>query len=552
MEIPFLAIDFKKDYRHLLRRTRDVLIFDWRNLQFNPLRPPPGVEPTKWLLIVSDIFCQVFFPSTASASKNLLLSLLDCLYREHGVYQGRDSFPTIRELDARLDPANLKEKVPSQSLQQMCTCRNKTRPMAELLGFMLNGDPGFPLEQLLEKNVVFEFDGLTGEYQEFLVNMILHWVFSYRIDNGHRGGLRHVLVFDEAKMVYAQNRAAPTAYITRLTSMARELGEGLIVADQMPSSLGEAIKANVFATVALNLSSMKDIQATAYAMGLNEEQRQYLMSLPVGTAIVRFADRYTRPFLLTIPRARILKNVSDAEVEDHMRPLLARMNGRQPEEGPVDVASRSGRKHPPQESDTFLPASFPDDELSTDALQLLVDIRDHPFVAAAARHKALGFSARRATRAARELLIRGCADPVRLVTGGPGRPGKYFELTAEGEGKVGRQNLGPGKGGFEHRFYQQRIRDYYEGLGHRAKIEAYVNGKAADVGVWKTREKVAIEVAMSPTHERENIEKDLRAGWDCVVVAYVDDKVRNAVRKALDNSSLMGHVEFVPVHKLVQ
>lgn len=557
MGIPFWIVDFKQDYRHLLRKTSDVLIFNSRTFRFNPLRCPPGTEPVKWLQTFCEVFCQVFFTGASTASKNLLLSVVDRLYQEHGVYDGTDSYPTLVELDGRLDPSNFAGKVHSQDLQRMYTCLNKTRPLVRLLESMLREDPGFDLEALLNRNVVFEFDGLTNEYQEFLINILLFRVFLYRIDNGQRGPLRHTLIYDEAKMVYAQDRAKPSSHITRLTSMAREFGEALIVSDQMPSSLGEAIKANVFTTITQNLSSMKDIQAMAYGMGLNPEQRDQLISLPIGTAIVRFADRYPKPFLLRVPRVRIAKDVSDAEVERHMRPIIDKFSGNASHEN-----SAPPPQHPEQQTDprpqqpkAALPVTESEEALSAVASRLLIDIRSHPFRSAVERYDALALNPRTATEAVRQLVKAHYLHEIEIPGGGRGRPGKYFEMTSKAEQKVGRQNLGPGKGGFVHRYFQRQIQQYFEILGYPARIEAYQNGKAVDIGVWKTANKVAVEVEMSPAHALENIRKDLSAGWDCVVVGYPNDSVARKIQAEIQNHPeikvLSDRIELISVRKLM-
>jgi hypothetical protein len=439
-------------------------------------------------------------------------------------------------------------------LQRMYTCLNKTRPLVRLLGPLLGEDPGFDLEALLNRNIVFEFDGLTNEYQEFLINILLFRVFLYRIDNGQRGPLRHALIFDEAKMVYAQDRAKPSSHITRLTSMAREFGEALVVSDQMPSSLGEAIKANVFTTVSLNLSSMKDIQAMTYGMALTAEQRERLMALPIGTAVARYADRYTKPFLLQVPHVPIVKDVSDTEVEQHMAPVISSLR-KEPRAGSSPASFRdSGSETSSLQPKVLLLGTADDPEIPSHAWSLLQDIREHPYLTTTERYQKLGLSARQGGKIGNMLTKQGFVTKVTIPAGRTGRPGLFFELTEKGVQRVGRQKLGAGKGGFIHRFYQDRIKKHFENLGYIARIEAYQNGKSVDVGVWKITETVAVEVAMTAAHELENIEKDFQAGWDRVVVACFNNSVRQKVEKEVRQSPaynpLIDRIEFIPVRNL--
>ena len=72
-------------------------------------------------------------------------------------------------------------------------------------------EPADDLEELLERNVIHELDGLTEEFRGFIINMHLTWVFTFRITNNQRGELRQFLIFDEAKMVYSEDRARPSS-----------------------------------------------------------------------------------------------------------------------------------------------------------------------------------------------------------------------------------------------------------------------------------------------------------------------------------------------------
>ena len=62
LSIPHLIVDFKKDYRHWIRRCRSLLVFNWRTFKFNPLAPPPGTDPVYWIQIVVELFFDAFFP----------------------------------------------------------------------------------------------------------------------------------------------------------------------------------------------------------------------------------------------------------------------------------------------------------------------------------------------------------------------------------------------------------------------------------------------------------------------------------------------------------
>ena len=87
------------------------------------------------------------------------------------------------------------------------------------------------------EDVVFEFDGLSRDVQNFLMEILFAGVYEYRMASGDRGDeLRHVFLLDEGKQVFSvykeRQDAAGIPEIDQLTAKMREFGEGLIVGDQ--------------------------------------------------------------------------------------------------------------------------------------------------------------------------------------------------------------------------------------------------------------------------------------------------------------------------------
>jgi len=252
--VPFWAFDFKQDFRHLVK-TGEVLVFDWQSFRFNPLRPPVGVDPKIWMQAFTNVFCQVYW--LLSGSKSIVLEHVDKLYREYGVFDGNNVFPSLLDLRDSLKTHVL----PKRGSREAGFLESVQNRLTEcLLSFqdMVGYDRGFPVEDLLDRNVVFELEGLLVENQSFLLTILLRYVFQYRLSNARRGQLKHVFLFDEAKSAYSKDREFTqelgVSEIAQFTSKIREFGEGLVVADQMPTQLGESIKANVYTTICMSQS----------------------------------------------------------------------------------------------------------------------------------------------------------------------------------------------------------------------------------------------------------------------------------------------------------
>jgi hypothetical protein len=317
--VPCWFFDFKRDYRHFLQYTKDLLIFRWKDFRINPLRPPPGTDPVEWIQIFADIFCISF--ALLAASKALLANLLYELYELYGVFKGSDVYPTILDLHEKLEK---EEKVKGLSYDKrgyLARLDNKAAVCATITRDIFDCDEGYSLEMLLQKNIVFELDGLMDELQTLFVNTLLAWVSTYKLDRAERGTLRQVIFLDEASKIFKKDYKSElgTPYMEQMVRRIREFGVGFVFADQMPHTLSDVIKSNVFATICLSLSNGKDIEDIAKMMRLTAEQADFLNKLPVGQGIVKLADRWPEPFHVVIPDFPLERFVTDEEVERHMR-----------------------------------------------------------------------------------------------------------------------------------------------------------------------------------------------------------------------------------------
>ena len=161
-------IDFKQDYRCLLNHFSAVTVITWQNLKFNILEVPANVDPLNWLQIVTDVFTQSF--GVSSSSKYLLVDCLDQLYKERGIFEGSEDYPTMIDLDKMLRKRLNNKSTSASDKGKIYTCLNKTTALVKRLGTVLDCSKGFPINELLNHTVVFELNGLSTELEstEFL------------------------------------------------------------------------------------------------------------------------------------------------------------------------------------------------------------------------------------------------------------------------------------------------------------------------------------------------------------------------------------------------
>ncbi len=293
--------DYKQDFRHLVRMfPGKFLVFDLvKTFKCNPLCPPPGVHPKKWLGIVSDLFCRC--NSLLEGSLGLLVGEIDKLYKKHGIYDGSEKYPSFYELYERLKNLPLNPRSRTEGYRESII--NRLFAFLSINPDIYDCSKGYPLDELTNKNVIFELHGLLDNQARFWINLLLYWIFCYRIEKKQRGsGLLNLIVFDEAKNVYSPytNPNIGFANISLITSLIREFGLGIAAADQA-ANLDSSIFANSFSKILFPLGDGADLKKAQASMSLSNEQIEYIHKLQIGEAIVRF-PAYPKPFVLQIPR----------------------------------------------------------------------------------------------------------------------------------------------------------------------------------------------------------------------------------------------------------
>jgi len=542
--VPFWAFDFKQDYRHLAKTGR-VLVFDYNTFKFNPLRPPIGVDPHLWMQAFANIFCQVYW--LLSGTKAIILEHVNKLFNDYGVFSRKDVYPTLLDLFESLKSHKL-TRMYGREAGFVESAQNRVNECLLSFGDMLNYDKGFVIEDLLAKNVVFELEGLVAENQAFLLNIILRYVFQYRMSNNQRGRLQHVFLFDEAKIVYNKTREFTkelgVSEVAQFTSKIREFGEGLIVADQMPTELANSIKANTYAVICMSQSGGPNVLEMSRALGLTLEQEEMLRTLraskdeQVFEAIVKLSEKWLKPFVITVMPLQFNKDVSDAHVQTFMKPLLAEMNryliprteyklikaAQEEEQSRLESEERKQRLEKAEEKE----------EVEGNILiRILTNIREHPFVDQKSRIQMLGLAGSSSTtdKYFKELVAKNFVTVHRIGLGKGLSIKVLYEITGKGAefAKMDKVEIS-GKGDFPHKFWQHTIKEFYASLGRNAEVEKRFGIKNVDVGFETDNKKTAVEVELTPANLIENIQKDLEAGCDTIIIA-VPNKRNIAVYK---------------------
>lgn len=554
MGVPFFAFDAKQDYRHLLGLNIPVMVFNAFNFRFNPLRPPIGVDPKVWLRAFTNVFCQSYF--LLGGTKGLLLDHIDRLYSDYNAYSGSDTYPTFLDLQESLRRHKLQRQY-GRIAGFLESAQNRVDECVLCMQDMTGVDRGFSIEELLGHNVVFELDGMTTEDMSFLISIILRYVFQYRISNGHRGGFRHIFLFDEAKLVFNRQKENQRELgfneVAKFTSQIREFGEGLIVADQMPSALSDSIKSNVLTMISLS-QAPGQVPEIVRALGLKTEEQVYALEAlmtdrhqGIFQAIAKVSGRWAAPFIFDIEPFHLRKQVTDRQVRSLMRPKLGQLeNNVKPRTEYSTILQQKRAEKPPHEKPEQRKKEERQEKAKEEGpepegnllIQFLTNIRDNPFIDSTARPRMLGInSTNRANRIWKELEGKGYIRKVSFSKGYKKGRMTLYEITEKGlEFARMKPFKIPGKGGLEHKYWQHVIRDYFRKLGYYAEIERLYGPKNVDVGIEKDGFAMAVEIELTKSNLIRNVQLDLDNGIQHLIIAVRSTKARNSYKEILERT----------------
>ncbi|MFA1610047.1 ATP-binding protein [Halobellus rubicundus] len=535
---PFWAFDLKQDYRHLVEGLDGLLVLPWSEIKLNPLRPPRNVSPRRW----AQVFAEIFGHSTAllSGSKNYLLKKIIELYRLYGLFDSfEEPFPSLHELELLIRKERLNYVRKASDYRD--TLLNRLESMNLVAGTVLDCSKGYGAEELLDRDVVFEFDGLSRDVQNFLMEILFAYVYEYRLAQNQRdSGLNHAFFLDEGKRVFSvykeRQDASGIPEIDELTAKMREFGEGLVVADQEASKLTDSIKANTYTKALLSTGDQKQFQAVAESMNLSKRQMEFAQELDTGEAVVQVGNR--SPVPVKLDNYRLDKNVSDKELRKQQAENWEKLS-HSPRETTPDFREKIGPSNSNEEQGSEIPSDPRDPnsevQLSSSAERLLEDVVNDPFRPLTERYS--DFSSRyKGNKAKNELVDEGVAVERRIHQQEDKR--KLLQLTEQGR-KYAEKDLDlevkhGGRGGIIHQYWQHKIRDLFEEAGWDAFLEKF----DADIYINMGNTELAVEVAMGDKpREIQHVEKHLNRDFT-IWIACRNKEIQDGLQQRLQENGL--------------
>ncbi len=364
---PFLVIESaKKEYRNIsLEGNKRPCIYtlgkpEINCLRFNPFYIQCGVSPQMHIDFLKDLFNASFsfygpmpyilekclqnvyknkgwnltlgfHPYLVNMSNSADFFEVDYMQEKYCLESHKYLFPTMQDLKFEIEryiekemdyegevAGNIKTAIKAR-LESLCSGAK---------GYMFNTYEYADMPKLLSENTVFELEGLADDSDKaFCVGLLIIFINEYRQITKETvkmdKELAHILVIEEAhrllKNVNTEKvsedmgnpKGKAVEHFTNMIAEMRSYGQGVIVAEQIPSKLAPDVIKNSSNKIIQRLVAADDQELVANTIGLSVEESLNLGSLTTGTGLCH-KEGMSLPVRVKIPM------VQDVKVSDGM------------------------------------------------------------------------------------------------------------------------------------------------------------------------------------------------------------------------------------------
>ncbi|XNL82641.1 ATP-binding protein [Actinomadura madurae] len=330
--VPWLAIEpAKSEYAAMAGRIRDlggpVTVVNPSDpgavpLSVNPLAPEPGYPVQAHIDMVRALFQAAF--DAEEPFPQIMAQALQRVYENNGwdVVTGagvpgsliEPAVPTLEQLqNAALqviqDVGYGRELM--ADVQGFVDVRLRSLRIGSAGRFFEGGHPA-DIGGMLRDNIVLAIEDVANdEDKAFLMGTLIIRIVEHlrmrerRRDRAAGPALRHVIVIEEAHRLL-RNRGPERGsshaveLFAGMLAEIRAYGEGIIVAEQIPTKLVPDVIKNTALKVVHRLPAYDDRHQVGAAMNLDGDQSREVVSLRPGVAAV-FADGMDRPLRVRVP-----------------------------------------------------------------------------------------------------------------------------------------------------------------------------------------------------------------------------------------------------------
>jgi len=325
LDVPFLVFEPAKTEYRLLKRLRhaekDVINHKGEALgevlrvytlgqehisplRFNPFEFPQGITLNEHVSSLEACF-KGALPISTGPLPALINEAVDECYIHHGwsgtsVNDGSRLYPTLSELYDEIQAVFARKNYSGDvrgDLQTAIEVRIGSL-LKRSIGRIFDTQISNPsIETLMTTPCIIELDALNEEQSNLMIMFLLSQIREYvRATRRSGAALEHVIVLEEAHNIIGKaeesgeeggnSKLEATKYITRFLAEVRALGEGIIIADQLPSAVAPEVIKNTNIKLAHRMVSGDDREQLGMTMLLEAGQFDDMARLPPGEAFL--------------------------------------------------------------------------------------------------------------------------------------------------------------------------------------------------------------------------------------------------------------------------
>lgn len=183
-------------------------------------------------------------------------------------------------------------------------------------GYMFNNHEVLDMKKMLNTNTVLELEGLADDADKaFAVGLMVIFINEYRqfceIKVKRRSPLTHLLVIEEAHRLLKNTNLEKTSedmgnpkgkaveHFTNMIAEMRSYGQGVIIAEQIPSKLAPDVIKNSSNKIVQRLVALDDQEIMANTIGIEAKDAMQLGFLKMGRALCH-KEGMVRPVTVSI------------------------------------------------------------------------------------------------------------------------------------------------------------------------------------------------------------------------------------------------------------
>jgi DNA helicase HerA-like ATPase len=354
--VPFMVIESaKSEYRALLKnpRFKGLRVFTVGDERISPIRLNPFQVP-KGILIQSHIdYLQALFGAAFvlyPPMPYVLAMSIQRVYEEKGWDLMRNTnrrgetsasaYPTLDDLIATVrrvaDGMGYEGEIRNNIKAGLEGRLNQLR-IGGGKGVMLNCGESLSDEDLFGAPCILELKQLVSDEEKaFLIGLLLIRLYEHYESKGVSGDgtLKHVTLIEEAHRLLknvstqqggesANPQGKAIEVFANLLAEIRAFGEGIFMAEQIPTKLAPEALKNTNLKLIQRLVAKDDREAVGSTMNLSEQQMAALSTLLPGQAVT-FLEGMEKPVLTKIPLSKTkaeYEQITPKEIGERMAPF---------------------------------------------------------------------------------------------------------------------------------------------------------------------------------------------------------------------------------------